>query len=107
MLHFFQGYHWPGNVREFRNVLEGMVVLAREDILEKKDLPPELREGRPPQVERRLLDSIIPGVSFNEHERAIISRNLEMNGGNREKTASVLGISERTLYRKIKDYGIS
>ena len=107
LLHFFQGYHWPGNVREFRNVLEGMVVLAREDILEKKDLPPELREGRPPQVERRLLDSIIPGVSFNEYERAIISRNLEMNGGNREKTASVLGISERTLYRKIKDYGIS
>ncbi|MCB1307505.1 MAG: sigma-54-dependent Fis family transcriptional regulator [Leptospiraceae bacterium] len=106
LLDFFQAYNWPGNIRQFRNVIEGMVVLATEDVLEKKDLPRELQSG-PRTDERRLQDNVIAGISLEDYERAIIARNLQLHGGNREKTAQVLGISERTLYRKIKDYDLA
>ena len=106
LLSFCEAYEWPGNIREFRNVLEGMVVLATDDILQKKDLSPELRNSPRRQNDRKLVDSIIAGVPFEAYEKAIIERNLKMNHGNREKTAQTLGISERTLYRKIKEYEI-
>ena len=106
LLSFCEAYEWPGNIREFRNVLEGMVVLATDDILQKKDLSPELRNSPRRQNDRKLVDSIIAGVPFEAYEKAIIERNLKMNHGNREKTAQTLGISERNLYRKIKEYEI-
>ena len=102
---FFENYHWPGNIRQFRNVLEGMVVLARDYRLEMSDLPLELQDT-PAKGKSRVQDGIIPGVSMEEYEKAIINKNLAFCKGNREKTASLLGISERTLYRKIKDYNL-
>ncbi|MEQ9364302.1 MAG: sigma-54 dependent transcriptional regulator [Leptospirales bacterium] len=106
LLSFFEAYEWPGNIREFRNILEGMIVLATDDVLQKKDLSPELQTAPRRQNDRKLADSVIAGISFAAYEKAIIERNLKMNHGNREKTAQVLGISERTLYRKIKEYEI-
>ncbi len=106
LLSFFEAYDWPGNIREFRNILEGMVVLATDDILQKSDLSPELQSAPRRQNDRKLADSVIAGISFDAYEKAIIERNLKMNHGNREKTAQILGISERTLYRKIKEYEI-
>lgn len=107
ILKFFQTYDWPGNVRQFRNVMEGMVVLAREDTLEKDDLPADLLSA--PLIgmkEKNLSSAIVPGISLSGYEKAIIVKNLNFTGGNREKTAKMLGISERTLYRKIKEYNI-
>ncbi|MBX7059252.1 MAG: sigma-54 dependent transcriptional regulator [Leptospirales bacterium] len=101
---FFQNYDWPGNIREFRNVLEGMVVLARDDVLGKEDLPPELLRAPPRASARKLAETIVAGVSMEDYEKAILERNLNFYNGNREQTASALGISERTLYRKIKDF---
>lgn len=105
LLKYFQNYNWPGNIREFRNVLEGMVVLAEDDILEKSNLPPDMqqtvRKGG-----QKLLDSVITGISMDEYEKAIIEKNLYLNDGNREKTAEILKISERTLYRKIKEFDL-
>ncbi|MCR9142540.1 MAG: sigma-54 dependent transcriptional regulator [bacterium] len=106
LVSFFEAYEWPGNIREFRNILEGMVVLATDDILQKSDLSPELQSAPRRQNDRKLGDSVIAGISFAAYEKAIIERNLKINHGNREKTAQVLGISERTLYRKIKEYEI-
>ncbi|MBL8021756.1 MAG: sigma-54-dependent Fis family transcriptional regulator [Leptospirales bacterium] len=107
LLAFFQQYDWPGNIRQLRNVLEGMVVLAREDILQKSDLPDELANPKQRIADRKLIDAVMPGISMDDYEKAIILKNLNYTGGNREKTAKLLGLSERTLYRKIKDYGMA
>lgn len=106
LLKFFQSYDWPGNVRQFRNVIEGMTVLTHEDVLEKKDLPEELQNTPARLTEHKLNHSIVAGIKFEEYEKEIIRKNLNFTGGNREKTATLLGISERTLYRKIKEFGI-
>ncbi len=98
-------YSWPGNVRELRNVVENMVVLARNDVLGVDDVPDSVRAGG-----RSLAGSggyELAGRSLDEVERDLIEANLTLTEGNREKTAKILGIGERTLYRKIKSYGLS
>lgn len=105
LLSFFNSYDWPGNVRQFRNVIEAMVILARDDVLTKNDLPEEIL--RAPSSHRNLLDTIIAGVSMDDYEKAIIQKNLSFTNGKRDRTASLLGISERTLYRKIQRYELN
>ncbi len=106
VLKFFQNYDWPGNIRQFKNVLESMVILAKDDTLTINDLPEELLKGASPTAKRNLVDTIIPGITLEEYEKAIIKKNLEFTNGNREKTAELLGISSRTLYRKINEYNL-
>jgi DNA-binding NtrC family response regulator len=105
LLSLFQAYHWPGNIRQFRNVLEAMTVLARDDILQKSDLPQDMTVA-PRRDTASLSESIIPGVKMDDYEKAIIEKNLHFCHENRLKAAELLGISERTLYRKIKDYNL-
>jgi len=97
-------YPWPGNVRQLRNVVQNMVVLSEGDKLTVDDLPPEIY--RPPDhaVAKRLED--LTGMSIEEAEKQLIANTLKMVDGNREQAANILGIGERTLYRKIKEYGL-
>ncbi|MFT7669640.1 MAG: two-component system response regulator HydG [Planctomycetota bacterium] len=99
-------YPWPGNVRELRNCIENMVVLARGDVLTEEDIPVNIAEGA---GARRAAGGgyRLAGRSLAEVERELISENLQLLDGNREKTAKLLGIGERTLYRKIKEYGLN
>jgi two-component system response regulator HydG len=99
-------YDWPGNVRELRNVIENMVLLARGDLLELDDVPEGVREGGQ-SGGRRGGGYRLAGRTLQEVERDLIEANLELAGGNREKAAALLGMGERTLYRKIKEYGLS
>ncbi len=98
-------YAWPGNVRELRNALENMVLLARGDVLGVDDVPESVRQGS-----TRLGSGTggfdLAGRSLAEIERAAIEENLKLMDQNRAKTAKVLGIGERTLYRKLKEYGL-
>ena len=106
LLQFFQNYPWPGNVREFANVLEGMLVLAGKETLETSDLAPELRNffsNKSKAVIDRV-KNIMPGLTMSEYEKLLIATNLNFFHKNREKTAKSLGIAERTLYRKIQKY---
>jgi two-component system response regulator HydG len=98
-------YDWPGNVRELRNAIENMVLLARGDVLGVDDVPDSVKQldGR---VERDGDGYVLAGRSMGDVERDLIRENLKLFGGNREKTAKVLQIGERTLYRKIKEYGL-
>jgi two-component system response regulator HydG len=97
-------YPWPGNVRELRNAIENMVLLAHSDTLTLDDVPEHLRvDARPPA---RAGGFELAGRSLEDVERALIEANLALTGGNREKTAKILGMGERTLYRKIKEYGL-
>jgi two-component system response regulator HydG len=99
-------YAWPGNVRELRNTLENMVLLARGEVLALEDVPESVREGAlAPRSARGGYE--LAGRSLAEVERDLIETNLELAGGNREKAAKILGMGERTLYRKLKEYGLS
>jgi len=95
-------FRWPGNVRQLRNVIEGMVVLARGSEVGVRDLPEEIRattaRGRP--LHLRL------GASIAEMEREMIRATLEHTDGNRAAAARVLGLGRKTLYRKIEEYGL-
>jgi len=95
---------WPGNARQLRNVLENMVVLAPGEKLTVEDLPEEIHR-RPGEIADAQLGQLA-GISIEEAERKLIGNTLKMVGGNREQAAKILGIGERTLYRKIKEYGL-
>jgi two-component system, NtrC family, response regulator HydG len=98
-------YDWPGNVRELRNALENMVLLARGEVLGVEDIP-ETVKGAPAGGLAGGGGFELAGRSIEDVERALIAANLALMAGNREKTAKVLGMGERTLYRKIKQYGL-
>jgi DNA-binding NtrC family response regulator len=95
-------YAWPGNVRELRNVIETMVVTARGEILDAADVPPPVAEAPPAPAAASLANRRLDDI-----EREAIEANLRLVNGNREKAAAILGIGERTLYRKLKEYGLS
>jgi DNA-binding NtrC family response regulator len=95
-----KAYSWPGNVRELRNTLEGIIVLTLDEIIEERHLPPHIIDAEPAQA------IIQPGMTLADIEREAIRRTLEHAGGHRTKTAESLGISVRTLQRKLKEYEI-
>ena len=101
-------YPWPGNVRELRNTLERAAALSTGDTIEADQL---LQAGvgerdsllaPTPQVPTPALQS--PPATLEELERQHILRVLDETGGNRERAAAILGISARTLYRKLREY---
>ncbi|MCB1158336.1 MAG: sigma-54-dependent Fis family transcriptional regulator, partial [Leptospiraceae bacterium] len=100
---FLRTYHWPANVAQLKNLLEGMVAIASKRTLSLKELPPGFLSDAPLPGGKL---QIVPGISLFEYEKNIIEINLQFVDGNREKAAKLLGISERTLYRKIKDLGL-
>ena len=100
-------YDWPGNVRQLQNVCESMVVVDYDGVLDVDDLPTELTEQAEASgdVAGGNLASLV-GKPLEEVERLFISETLRLTGGNREEAAEMLGIGERTLYRKIKEYNL-
>jgi two-component system response regulator HydG len=96
-------YPWPGNVRELRNAIERMIVLARGHTLTARELPVAIREmggGTTPAVPSK------GRLSMEEAEKQLIVRALRAHDGNRTKAAQDLGISRRTLHRKLNEYGL-
>jgi two-component system response regulator HydG len=98
-------FDWPGNVRQLRNVIESMIVVDYDGVLDIDDLPDEFNErptGEAPPPTGSL--NALVGQPISEVERLFIAETLRVTGGNREEAAAMLGIGERTLYRKIKEY---
>jgi len=98
-------YEWPGNIRQLKNAVRTMVVMCDRDELDVADIPPDISRRR------QLTGSSagpanLAGVSLNELEKKAIIDTLAKTEGNREKAAKILGIGERTLYRKIKEYDL-
>jgi DNA-binding NtrC family response regulator len=93
-------YRWPGNIRELRNTVERAVILAESDVVGTEHLPPDMQPAR---SEAATLQ--IPlGLRLREIEKEVILASLQRNGGNKARTAEVLGISEKTLYNKLHRY---
>jgi two-component system response regulator HydG len=99
-------YSWPGNVRELRNTIESMVVIDADGVLDVDDLPDEIQTQAPASGEAPTAAVGLVGQPLDEIERYYIAETLKLSSGNREEAAKLLGIGERTLYRKIKEYGI-
>lgn len=98
-------YNWPGNVRELRNVIERAVALASFDQLGEEDLPDKIRTFR---QTRFLVDGQDPSqlVALEEIERRYILHVLDSVQGNKSSAARILRLDRKTLYRKLKAYGI-
>jgi len=105
-LQLLMEYEWPGNVRELEHILEGAMLMATSDMINPTDLPiyqhrAGIAEGAP--TGGGSTDTV---SSLEEMEKQHIDRVLQMNGYNRARTAEALGISKKTLYLKIKRYGL-
>jgi len=96
-------YEWPGNIRQLKNCIRTMVVMCDRKELDIHDVPPEIRQVRQLAAGLRTTADLA-GVPLNELEKQAIIDTLAKTKGNREKAAKILGIGERTLYRKIKEY---
>lgn len=100
-----QGYGWKGNVRELRAAIEHAVVLARGDKVTLRDLPPAIRQDHAsPGV--RSGAAVRSGLTMQELEKQAIIQTLRECEGSRTDAAVKLGISRRTLHRKLKEYQI-
>jgi len=92
---------WQGNIRELRSVIEQMVVLADKPQLDVEDLPESLHAST--DIVLATTPSTA-GLTMEQVEKLHIANTLRLTGGNREKTAKMLGIGARTLYRKLREY---
>ncbi len=97
-------YPWPGNARELRSVVDQMVVLADKPVIDLEDLPENIRGSTEIVL---ATGPSTAGLTMEQMERIHIANTLKLNSGNREKTAKMLGIGSRTLYRKLREYGLT
>lgn len=98
-------YSWPGNVRELENVVEYAVAISTDDVLGIEDLPPDMFGDKQDEV-NVLGDSGLSNTSLAEVERRHILATFERYDRHHIKTAAVLGIDRRTLYRKLQQYDL-
>jgi len=103
-VNLLSAYSWPGNVRELRNTLEKMVVLSRSDRLSARDVPANIRDALRGHAGVITRAPALMNGSLADTERHKIMAVLEKNGGNRTRAADELGISRRTLHRKLREY---
>ena len=105
-------YHWPGNVRELRNVVMASAVMASR-IIRVEDLPAHIQSARikssvpapvPGTAETPVEDDDATLAPLDEMERSLIMRTLSQTDGHQQRAAELLGISRRTLSRKLKAY---
>ncbi|MGH7308598.1 MAG: sigma-54-dependent transcriptional regulator [Candidatus Rokuibacteriota bacterium] len=94
-----EGYAWPGNVRQLENVIERSVVLARDRLIDARDLPEEVGGIKSPP--RDAILSLI-GTPLAEIEQRLLDETLRITDGNKTQAARLLGIDVRTVARKLE-----
>ena len=99
-------YDWPGNVRELMNTAERGVVLALSEYLDEADLPMIQASPPPPAQDFRFFGDINGDTSLDDIEKTTILRTLKAAGGNKSEASRRLGITRKTLHKKLKKYGV-
>ncbi|TBW27935.1 sigma-54 dependent transcriptional regulator [Gramella sp. KN1008] len=99
-IHAFRNYNWPGNLRELKNMVKRAVLLTRDELIPLKVLPHEIATATHSNNESDY------GLFKNKNEEQLILDALEKTGGNKSKAARMLSIDRKTLYNKLKQYGI-
>ena len=97
-LNALEVYHWRGNVRELESVIEQAVVLTQAEVIRIGDLPASIRPGK---IRGETSITIPLGTPLEDVERRVISETLKLTSGDKELAAKLLGISSRTIYRKV------
>jgi DNA-binding NtrC family response regulator len=97
-------YTWPGNVRELRAAIEGAVVLCRGETILPRDLPDNVRSGDAASTGAEARGLFVAGETVREAEKQLIIRALKEAEGNRTVAAKRIGMSRRTLHRKLHEY---
>ncbi len=98
-------YDWPGNVRELMNAVERGVILCRGDYVSEMDFPLSVSDVLAPEQES-VREELLADLPLEEVEKVTILKTLESAGGNKSETARRLGITRRTLHKKLKKYGV-
>ncbi len=97
-------YAWPGNVRELRNCLERAAALSTDEVIEADQMLGSGRQGPGAEESKQSPSLSALSTTLEDLEREHILRVLHESEGNRERAAAILGISSRTLYRKLREY---
>jgi len=100
-------HDYPGNVRELENAVERAVTLVEGDLITEKELPPDMIQRRMLRPAREGLAGYSPDWTLRELEKEHIKAVLQKYSGNLSRTASSLGVSRSTLWRKMRGYGLS
>ena len=95
-----EAYAWPGNIRELKNLMARLAVMADSDEIGRNDLPVEIRAGA-------AAPDAASTFSLDKLEQSVIFDALEQADGRRNRAAEMLGISRRTLIRRLKEYGVN
>ncbi len=103
-LALLESYQWPGNIRQLENCIETAVVLSRDEVLSVELFPLEVRKTQ--TVVGDDVISVPVGTSLHAVEKEMILRTLDYVDGNKTQAAKILGISPRTLYRKLDEYAV-
>ena len=107
-LRFLESYSWPGNVRELKNVIQRAVLVAKTEELTPELLPTRIRNAGKSDRESLLASFPIHiGMTLEAAEKEFIAMTLASAAGNKKKTASILGISRRALYDKLKRHKLA
>ena len=97
-------YPWPGNVRELRNVIQRAVILCKGQTITIKDLPLELQNPSQTWWDEKISSSSLPPLKILEKQHIKVV--MQQVNGHKGKASRILGIDPKTLYRKIKEYGL-
>jgi DNA-binding NtrC family response regulator len=102
-LEALRSYHWPGNLRELRNVVERSVIVAKGSRIRKEDLPPSIVSPQSRTRPEAAVEFAV-GTTVEEAEKNLILKTLDATGQNKTRAAEILGISLKTLHNKLKKY---
>ena len=94
-------YPWPGNVRELENAIERAVVMCENELIERDDLPTSAHGD----LQNGSVMALIPGITMSELERVAILRTLDAVDGSTARAAEILGISQRKIQYRVKEWG--
>lgn len=97
----FYNYSWPGNLRELRNIIRRAVLLTTDSFIPLKVIPKEVQHEAPQKKSSEIM------LSKEEHEKQSIIQALEKTNNNKSEAARLLNIARKTLYNKLKQYGLS
>ncbi|VAX34737.1 sigma-54 dependent DNA-binding response regulator [hydrothermal vent metagenome] len=100
VMRIFHDYHWPGNVRQLRNVMERAVVLSKGETITSRELPEEFVSLKKRECPLHSLKTL------SELESEAVRNALQICNGNKSKAARMLGISRKALYKRLKDWNI-
>jgi transcriptional regulator with GAF, ATPase, and Fis domain len=97
-------YDWPGNVRELENIIERAVITCARKVVTLEDLPKNIIDSAKKETDSKIIVEI--GSTMDDVEKRVVTETLSYTMGDKKHAAEILGITRKTLYRKLKNYNL-